>query len=234
MDELAAAEQRLVAASADVDAARASLADADAAALGASTFSVAAPASGIVLRIPAESQRIVMAGTPIMEIGNPLNMEVVIDVLSAEAVQVRAGNQVELTGWGGDSTIRATVRTIEPAATTQISALGVEEQRVNVIARFSRHPERLGVGFRADARIIVRENENVLQVPMSALFRSGDEWKTYVIRDGVAALVTVQIGQTSEAAAEVVSGLAEGDTVVLFPSDRLADGVAVVPRAAGG
>jgi HlyD family secretion protein len=229
-DEFSAAGNRLTAAAADVSAAQAALVSVDAVAAGASLISIQAPASGRVLRIPQLSQRVVAAGTPIMEIGSPSSMEVVIDVLSTDAVRVREENRVELTGWGGDSTLHATVHTIEPAATTQISALGVEEQRVNIIARFTQHPGGLGDGFRADARIIIWESDSVLSVPMSALFRSGDAWSSYVIRDRKARLVSVIVGHTSESAAEVLSGLVEGDEVVLFPSDRIADGVSVRPR----
>jgi HlyD family secretion protein len=229
-NEANAVDQRLAAADADVRAAQAALIAVREVTGGAALVAVLSPAAGRVLRVPLQSQRIIAAGTPIMEVGDPADLEIVVDVLSTDAIRMRPGNPVELTGWGGDTTLLAEVQLIEPAATTQLSALGVEEQRVNVLARFTGSSGGLGDGFRADARIIIWQGENVLMVPMSALFRGAAGWNAYIVRDGRAQLVEVQAGHTSESDAEVISGLAEGDEVILFPSDRVQDGVKIRAR----
>ncbi len=231
-DELAAATRRREAAEADVSASRAAIAAVDAVIAGERIVSVRSPSRGLLLRLAPEgrSERVVASGMLLMEIGNPEDMEVVIDVLSTDAVRIATGNRVDLTGWGGDSTLIANVELVEPSATTRVSALGVEEQRVNVIARFTTTPYNLGDGFHAGARIVIWEQDNLLSAPVSALFRLGEGWNTYVVRDGKAALQKIEVGHISDTAAEILSGLSEGDEVVLFPSDKIQGGVLVKRR----
>jgi HlyD family secretion protein len=196
-------------------------------------FDIVAPVNGRVLRVLQESAAVLNAGAPLMELGDPTNLELEIDVLSTDAVKCSPGDTVVVEHWGGELPLEAKVRLIEPAAFTKISALGVEEQRVFVIADLGNPPDErpnLGDAFRIEARIIVWEGEDVLQVPTSALFRKGGDWAVFVAQDARAKLTTVELGHRNADAAEVVSGLAEGDRVIVYPSDRVQDGVAVAPR----
>jgi len=188
---------------------------------------VRAPVAGRVLRVQEESERIVPAGAPLVEVGDPAAIEIVVDVLSADAVKIEPGADLWVEDWGGDTPLRATVRRVEPAGFTKISALGVEEQRVNVIADFEAPPDGLGDGYRIEARIVVWRGADVLRVPSSALFRRGEGWAVFGVEGGVAHRREVEIGVRGPFAAEVEAGLAEGEQVVLHPSDRLADGVRV-------
>jgi HlyD family secretion protein len=188
---------------------------------------VRAPVAGHVLRIHEESERIVLAGTPLLDLGDPGAIEIVVDVLSADAVRIRPGADLWVEDWGGDGPLRATVRRIEPSGFTKISALGVEEQRVNVIGDFVDAPAGLGDGFRVEARVVVWEADDVLRVPASALFRRGDGWAVFVADAGVARVRDVEVGQKSPFEAELKNGLEAGERVVLHPSDRLADGVRI-------
>jgi len=194
------------------------------------------PQSGLVfhvLRVLQESEAVVTAGTPLIELGDLSDLEIEIDVLSSDAVKIAPGATVLLEQWGGDEPLTARVRIVEPSGRTKISALGVEEQRVNVIADFpDRHkiPAALGDGFRVEAKIIVWEKEGALKVPTSALFRHGEGWAVFRVERGRAILREVELGHKSGLAAEVVAGLAEHDTVVVHPSDKVADGVEIVPR----
>lgn len=193
-------------------------------------IAVRSPVPGRVLRVLQESERSVPAGSPILEIGDPANLEVVIDLLSTDAVRVRPGAAMVLDG-GEGRTLRAHVRMVEPSAFTKISALGVEEQRVNVIGDFDQAPSRLGDAFRVEASILLWEGKGVLKVPASALFRRGEGWAVFVVEGGRARRRNVEIGHRNAAEAEVLRGLAAGDAVVLHPSDRVRDGVRV--RAGG-
>lgn len=190
---------------------------------------VRAPVAGKVLRVREESERIVTAGTPLLEIGNPDALEIVVDVLSEDAVRIHPGAPVLIEDWGGGHPLHARVRRVEPSAFTKVSALGVEEQRVNVIADFVDPPSGLGDGYRVEARIVVWQGDDVLQVPTGALFRTGDTWSVFVVQGGVARLRRVEIGHRSSAAAEVSKGLEAGERVVLHPSDRIHDGSRVAP-----
>ena len=192
-----------------------------------SCIEVRAPIAGRVLRVQEESERIVPAGAPLVEVGDPAAVEIVVDVLSADAVKIEPGADLWVEDWGGDVPLRATVRRVEPAGFTKISALGVEEQRVNVIADFAEPPDGLGDGYRIEARIVVWRAADVLRVPSSALFRRGEGWAVFGVEGGVARRREVEIGVRGPFAAEVEAGLAEGEQVVLHPSDRLADGVRV-------
>ena len=221
-EDLAAAEARARAAAADVEQARAALMAVDGA--SAAQVLVRAPAAGCVLRVPERSERVVAAGTPIVELGDPNAMEIVVDVLSSDAARVRPGTPVSLDRWGDGEELAGRVRNVEPAAFTRLSALGVEEQRVNVIIDVPRWPTTLSDGYRVEARIVVWEQANTTIVPVSALFRQGKEWAVFLVADGVATLRSVRIGEQGAAGAQVLDGLEAGDRVVLFPSDQITSG----------
>jgi HlyD family secretion protein len=188
---------------------------------------VRAPVAGHVLRVHEESERVVLSGAPLLELGDPQAIEIVVDVLSADAVKIRPGAELWVEDWGGDRPLRATVRRVEPSGFTKVSALGVEEQRVNVIGDFADTPDGLGDGFRIEARIVVWQADDVLRVPSSALFRHGDGWAVFVMDGGVARRREVEVGARGPFEAELRGGLEEGESVVLHPSDRLGDGVRV-------
>lgn len=204
---------------------------------GASTSSpilIRAPVTGVVLKRLRESESVVPAGEPLLEIGDPKNLEVVSDLLSTDAVRISTSNSVFIEGWGGEKTLKGKVRRIEPSGFTKISALGVEEQRVNVVIDFDDAAvgeNTLGDGFRVEVRIVVWEKENVLKVPISGLFRLGEDWAVYVVADGRAARRTLAIGQRNSLEAEVLSGLQPGDVVIVHPSDAVEEGVRVAPRS---
>lgn len=194
---------------------------------------IRAPVSGTVLRLVRESEGVVQAGEPLVEIGDSRDLEVVVDLLSADAVKVEVGQRVMLDEWGGDGTLAGRVRRVEPFGFTKVSALGIEEQRVNVIIDLTDPPERwkrLGHGYRVEARIVLWEGEDVLALPLSALFRSDGGFAVFVVEDGVARKRSVERGRSTGLQAEIVSGIEPGETVVLYPSDRVADGVRVVSR----
>lgn len=193
---------------------------------------VTAPASGRVLRVFQESERPVMAGTPLVEVGDPAEIEVVIELLSRDGAALVAGTRVELEQWGGPLPLMGKVRLVEPAAFTKISALGVEEQRVNVVADITTplsERQSLGDNFRVEARVIVWESEQVLKVPVSALFRSGAEWAAYTVQGGRAVLTPVSIGRSSGTETQVLKGLNAGDEVILYPGDRIKPDQSVKP-----
>lgn len=193
---------------------------------------VRAPANGRVLRVFEESARVVTAGTPLVEVGDPANLEVVVEVLSRDGAAIPSGAAVELEQWGGGKTLEGQVRRVEPAAFTKISALGVEEQRVNVIVDLrtpSDERQNLGDNFRVEAHIIVWENEQTLKVPAGALFRQGPDWAAFVIAEGRARIRTVEVGRSSGTETQVLKGLREGDTVILYPGDRVRNGDRVQP-----
>jgi HlyD family secretion protein len=193
---------------------------------------VLAPVSGRVLRVLTESEQVVQPGTPILEIGDPGNLEIVVDLLSRDAVRVTEGAKATITSWGG-APIPAIVERVEPSAVTKVSALGIDEQRVTVILSLAAPSEdwqALGHGFRVIARIVLWRKEAVLTVPVGALFRDGANWATYVVRDGRAALHRITLGQRNEDLAEVLDGLEAGDQVVLHPSDQVAEGISIRTR----
>lgn len=193
---------------------------------------VRAPVAGRVLHVFQESERPVAAGMPLLDVGDPSDLEVVIELLSRDGAALQPGAQVELEQWGGAKPLEARVRLVEPAAFTKISALGVEEQRVNVVADIiTPVAERaaLGDNFRVEGRVVVWESGQVLKVPVSAIFRHGDSSAVYVVRGGKAALVAVTAGRSSGSEVQVVQGLNEGDEVILYPGDRIKDGQRVQP-----
>ena len=237
--ELAArvAEERRESALAALQAAEAGLAAARARLLGAGVsdadlrpVEARAPVAGRVERVPDESERVVLAGEPMVVLAGVGGLEVVMDILSEDAVRVHQGDAVVLTGWGGEGALHAVVRTVTLVGYTKVSALGVEEQRVDVIADLADAPPTLGTGYRVSGEIVVWRGDDVLSVPTSALFRVGDEWQVFVVQDERARRRGVVIGQRNDAMAEIVEGLAEGDVVILFPPEAVDDGVAVVPQ----
>lgn len=188
------------------------------------------PVTGRVLRVMEENARLVNAGTPLLEVGDPTDLEVVIEVLSRDGALIKPGTKVELEQWGGGEPLLARVRLVEPAAFTKVSALGVEEQRVNVIADLVTPPsERPTVGdqFRVEARIIVWEESQVLKVQNGALFRRGEQWAAFVIADGRAQLRPIKTGRTSGTETQILEGLKEGDELILYPGDRVHEGLRV-------
>jgi HlyD family secretion protein len=229
-DDLRAARAHAVAAAASVREATAALLHAGGAPTGGSSVVIRAPATGRVLRVPDRSERVVAAGTPIAEIGDTRGLEVVADVLSSEAARIAPGMVVTLEGWGGARTLQGQVRSVEPAATTRVSALGVEEQRVDVVIDVTDAPSVLGDGYRVDARIVLLERPSVLALPTGALVRAGDGWAAFVADDGRAVLRALRIGAMSDAAVEVLDGVQMGDRVIVFPSDRVRDGARVRAR----
>ena len=191
---------------------------------------VNSPIDGRVLRVFTEDAGVVSKGTPIMELGDPRDLEMVIDVLSTEAVEIKPGARVYIDHWGGEGSLDGTVRIVEPAAFLKVSALGVEEKRVNVIADFRdayECCEALGDGFRIEARIVVTTVENVTTVPAGVLFRHAHSWHAYRIVDGRAQLQPVSIGKSNGLDTEITKGLSPGDVVVLHPTDQVTDGVAL-------
>jgi HlyD family secretion protein len=182
-----------------------------------------------VLRLIQESERVVIAGTPLVEIGDTDNLEIVVEYLSVDAVKVREGSKATVEAWGGP-TLAARVLRVEPAGFTKVSALGIEEQRVRIVLRLeggAEATERLGHEYRVVVRIQVYEKSDALRVPISALFRKGDEWAVFAVDGRRARLTPVGIGQRNTSHAEILRGVREGDTVVLHPSDRIDDGIRV-------
>lgn len=191
---------------------------------------VRAPADGVVLRVFQESARLVAGGTPLLEVGDPADLEVRVEVLSRDGVAARPGAPVLLERWGGEGVLNARVRLVEPAAFTKVSALGVEEQRVNLIADFTDPAERrpgLGDGYRVEARIVAWAADRVIKAPAGALFQRDGEWKAFVVEGGRARLRTVEAGRSNGVETQISGGLAEGERVIVYPGDRVADGVRV-------
>jgi HlyD family secretion protein len=192
---------------------------------------IRSPIDGRVLRVFQESAAMVTAGTQLVEVGDPADLELEIDVLSQDAVGIRPGAMVIVDDWGGDAPLLGTVRVVEPSGFTKISALGVEEQRVNVIADLNESPTQraaLGDGYRVEARIVVWEGRDVLKVPVSALFRRQGEWAVFRVDGRRAVLQAVEIGRQGNLEAAVLGGLNGGDRVIVYPSDKIRDGGAVV------
>lgn len=224
--ERQAAVSAVAAASSQYDAARAKIDRR----LASKPVEVTAPADGQILRIYEKSERTVPAGTALFDIGDPGTLEIVIDVLSSDAVSVRPGQAVKIDGWGGREVLQARVNRIEPAAFTKVSALGIEEKRVNIIALPERVEPGLGDNFRVQATIVVQEAPRVLRVPVSSLFRSGTGWRLFVIDRGRAVERQVKIGLRGVYEAEVLDGVKDGEPVVLHPQNELKSGMRVTVR----
>jgi HlyD family secretion protein len=196
-------------------------------------LSVLAPTSGVVLRRLHESEALVPAGEPLLELGDPARTEIVADLLSSDAVRVAAGAPVVIERWGGDRPLDARVRRVEPSGFTKVSALGVEEQRVNVIIDWSSAaapPPALGDGYRVEVAIELWRGDDVLSLPAGALFRRGDDWAAFRVDSGRARLTPVTVGHRTARQVEIESGLTAGDRVILYPPDTLSDGSRVEVR----
>ena len=216
----------------DVYDARIASAEAELAKLAddAARTEINSPVDGNVLRVLEESARYVEAGTPLLELGNSSAMEIVVDVLSTDAVKVKPGTKMLIEHWGGEETLEAKVRYVEPSAFTKISALGVEEQRVNVIAEFVEPSVPLGDGYRVEARIVVWEGKDELIVPLSALFRCTQAWCTFVVEENKAKKQEVKVAQRSDFEAVIQQGLQAGEVVILHPTEQIEEGSWVAQR----
>ncbi len=195
---------------------------------------VRAPISGRVLRVLQESEAVLAAGTVLMELGDPAELEIVVDLLSTDAVKIKAGDRVIIDDWGGDTPLEGRVRLVEPFGFTKISALGIEEQRVNVVIDFVSPQsdwQSLGHGYRVETQVVIQDRRGVLTIPVSALFRSGESWAVFVDDDGTARLREIELGQRNTLEAEVAGGLDESEAVILHPSDAIADDVDIERRA---
>lgn len=194
---------------------------------------IKSPVDGTILKVLNKSEGVVNVGTPLLEIGNPKDLEVIVELLSTDAVKVEPGLHVYITNWGGEGDLSGRVTRVEPIGFTKYSALGIEEQRVNVVISLS-NPEsewkRLGHGYQVGVEIVLIEKENLLTVPLTALFREEGDWATYVNASGRAQLRRIEIGEKNTFDAEVLAGLSENDWVVLHPDNRMADGVRIASR----
>ncbi|MFO1504565.1 MAG: efflux RND transporter periplasmic adaptor subunit [Steroidobacteraceae bacterium] len=228
---LQAAQASRDAAEAELARARSALQPADRTVPGA--VAVRAPVAGRVLRVPQKSENVVTAGSPLIEIGDPSHVEVVAEFLSQDAVRMRPGQRAFIENWGG-APLAAKVDRVEPVAHMKVSALGVEEQRTNVILQFdaAAAAQRLGHDYRVDARVVVDEQADAVRVPLGALFRHGDGWATYRVVDGHAVLTPLTTGIADDRNRVVTQGVAAGDTVVMFPGNAVSDGQSVAPRKA--
>jgi HlyD family secretion protein len=229
--DLAAAQFKVQSTAAEITRARAGLISQESKRQDASRVVILRPPTASrVMRILEQSERVVAAGTPLVVLSNPNKIEIVIDVLSSDAVKISPGAPVLIEGWGGAKPLRAQVRLVEPYGFTKISALGIEEQRVNVIADFVDSPERLGDGYRVEARIVIWEDPDVLQVPGSALFRTREGWSLFVVEGNRAYQRAVETGQRNALDVQITSGLDSGTEVILHPSNTLQDGSWVSSR----
>lgn len=228
------AEEAADAARHDLEGAKAALTRAGASGgRRADQVTVRSPATGNVLAVRRESEGVVPAGTPLLEVGDPARLEVEVDVLSADAVRIRPGTLVRFERWGGDVPLEGKVRVVEPVGFTKVSALGVEEQRVLVLVDITSPRDAwkgIGDGYRLEASFVLWEEKEVLQVPAGALFRTGDRFAVYVVEKGRAKARIVEIGRRNGLAAQLLSGLAEGETVILHPGDTVAEGKKVRSR----
>ncbi len=234
---LAAARAALELRDQELAAARARLLPRDAARRAApagEVVRVTAPVSGVVLRVIRRSAGIVAAGAALLDIGDPHQLEIVIDPLSEDAVRMRQGEAAIVTGWGGPD-LHAVIRRIDPVGRMEVSALGIEEQRVDVVLDLTDPPARwqaLGDGYRVDVHVITFQGD-VLRVPLGALVRMGDGWAVYVDDRGVARRRAVTVGARGGLEAEIRAGLAPGQRVVLYPGERIRDGTRIAIRPAG-
>lgn len=192
-----------------------------------------APVHGKILRVLHKSEGVVEAGEPLVEIGDPTDLEVVVDFLSTDAVKIAPGQRVIIEEWGGGMALSGRVRLVEPFGITKVSALGIEEQRVDVIIDFTSPPadwQRLGHGYQVEARVVLWQGTDVLKLPLTALFRSGDEWAVFVEEDRRARLRVVKVGRRTGLEAEIIEGVDPGDRIVVSPSDRISDSVRIHSR----
>jgi HlyD family secretion protein len=226
-EEMQAARFNALAAASEVKVARAGLVGIGNSTAGRKVISLHAPVAGRVLRVVEKSERVVQPGAPLVVLGDPGKIEIVTDVLTTDAVNIKPGATAFLEAWGGNRPLRAKVRLVEPAGFTKISALGVEEKRVNVIADFIDPPDQLGDGYRVETRIVTWESPDVLKIPGSAAFREHDGWSVFVVDKSRARRRSVQIGHRNQTEAEILNGIGAGEDVILHPSNQLREGVRV-------
>ncbi|MDR3472072.1 MAG: HlyD family efflux transporter periplasmic adaptor subunit [Devosia sp.] len=196
---------------------------------------VRAPAAGKVLSVTTKSEQVVAAGTPLLTVGDPADLEIAVDLLSRDAVAVQPGDPATIESWGGPP-LKAVVDRVDPAAVTKVSALGIEEQRVTVVLKLLDNggaQAQLGHDFRVVARIVVWHGDNLVAVPMGALFRQGNDWAVFAVDKGAAHLRKIVLGRQNADYAEVQSGLEVGETVVLHPGDQVTDGTSVTSEETG-
>ncbi|GAA5068332.1 HlyD family efflux transporter periplasmic adaptor subunit [Roseibacterium beibuensis] len=240
--QLAVAQAAVAAARSRITMAEGTLERAEAALVGPETgeaqtndccVDLLAPADGVVLSVSTISEHPVTAGAPLLTIGDPGDLEIVADLLSSDAVRIGPGTRAIVQRWGGDVDLDAVLTRIEPAAETRVSALGIEEQRVDAIFDLASPPEAragLGHGFSVFLRIVEWEADAALQVPLGALFRRGEDWAVFVVEDGIARERIIEIGQRGTRMAQVIGGLEAGEAIITHPSDAISDGVPVVDR----
>ncbi|GAB5542342.1 MAG: HlyD family efflux transporter periplasmic adaptor subunit [Sandaracinaceae bacterium] len=231
-EEVTSAEFGVRVAAHQLEMARTALGRFDDGANAGEQMEVTSPIEGQVLRLLHESAGVVQAGTPLVELGDPSHLEIAVDVLTSDAVQITPGQRVIVERWGGDS-LEGHVRLIEPSAFTRTSALGVEEQRINVVIDLDSPRDewrRLGDGYRVETQIVIWEVDDALKVPANAVFRHDGGWAVYAIVDGVARLTSVETGRRNGLEVEVIGGLEEGARLVAHPSDQVSDGVPVEGR----
>jgi HlyD family secretion protein len=229
-EALRAAEFNVARAKHDLEMANARLAPS---AAGARTVDVVAPVSGVILKRLRESETVVPVGDPIVEIGNPESLQIVTDLLSTDAVRVSPGDAVIIDAWGGGAPLDGRVQRVEPSGFTKVSALGVEEQRVNVIIDLvdAAAAKRLGDGYRVEVRVVLWREASTLRVPVGTLFRHGDSWAVFTVDDDRARTQAVELGQRNDTHGQILGGLSEGQRIVLHPPDTLTDGTHVTIRA---
>lgn len=193
---------------------------------------ITSPVSGRILKIADRSERIVREGEMLMQIGDSTDLEIVVDYLSMDAVRIETGQRVIIDNWGGAEPLEGRVRLVEPFGFLKVSALGIEEQRVNVIIDFSSDEgwERLGHGYQVESKVVLWDADDILTVPLTALFRDGENWALFVEEDGRARLRHVKVGQRNGIIAEIRDGLKSGERVVAHPSDRVINGIRIASR----
>ncbi|MGD9171356.1 MAG: HlyD family efflux transporter periplasmic adaptor subunit [Candidatus Thiodiazotropha sp.] len=194
---------------------------------------IKAPVDGRILKILHKSEGVVPAGEPLVEIGNPADLEIVADLLSSDAVKVKQGQRVIIVNWGGDKPLEGVIRRVEPFGFTKVSALGIEEQRVNVIIDLTSPKEawsRIGHGYQVDVQIVLWHGSEVLKLPLTALFRDSGEWAVFLEHEGKANMRRVTLGRRTGLEAEILSGLSAGNRIVVHPGDKVAEGVDIKAR----
>lgn len=193
-----------------------------------------APTTGRILRVIQQSETTLAVGTPILEIGNiEHDLEIIVELLSTDAVQVSPGDRVIVEDWGGDKELEAIIERVDPWGFKKFSSLGVEEQRVNAVARFTgpkESHEKLGHGYRVEVRIVIWQKDNILLVPSNALFRVGNDWAVFKVENGVAMQTKLKVGKDNGLKAQILEGISEGDQIILYPSPGLTNGAKVAQR----
>ncbi len=229
-----AATARAATAAHDVERARAALLAANGGDASAGTGTpIRAPAAGRILRLLEESERVVLAGTPVLELGDPSRLEVQADLLTTDAVRVRAGDTVLVEATPGAPPLLGRVRMVEPSAFTKVSALGVEEQRVLVVADLLDPPGALGDRFRVEVRVVLWGTPRTRKIPLSTLLRRGEDWAVFAVRDGRARTQPVKLGHRGALEVEVLDGPATGDEIIRYPNDQIEDGARVQANRSG-